>query len=46
MDSRGWTMGGVILVGVLADQQFNRYREKQRTARARQRGVTARVMDL
>ena len=37
-------MGGVILVGVLADQQFNRYREKQRTARARQdlgRGVTA-----
>ncbi len=29
-------MGGVILVGVLADQQFNRYREKQRTARARQ----------
>ena len=27
-------MGGVILVGVLADQQFNRYREKQRTARA------------
>ncbi|MFD2647195.1 ABC transporter permease [Devosia albogilva] len=37
-------MGGVILVGVLADQQFNRYREKQRTARARQslgRGETA-----
>ncbi len=37
-------MGGVILVGVLADQQFNRYREKQRTARVRQdlgRGVTA-----
>ncbi len=29
-------MGGVILAGVLADQQFNRYREKQRTARARQ----------
>lgn len=37
-------MGGVILIGVLADQQFNRYREKQRTARAKQdpgRGVTA-----
>jgi len=37
-------MGGVILVGVLADQQFNRYREKQRTARTRQdmsRGAAA-----
>lgn len=27
-------MGGVILAGVLADQQFNRYRERQRAARA------------
>lgn len=29
-------MGAVILVGVLADQQFNRYRERQRAARALQ----------
>lgn len=39
-------MGGVILVGVLADQQFNRYRERQRTARALQdlgRNATAHV---
>lgn len=27
-------MGAVILVGVLADQQFNRYRERRRAARA------------
>lgn len=27
-------MGGVILAGVLADQQFNRYRERKRAARA------------
>lgn len=27
-------MGGVILLGVLADQQFARYRQKQRSARA------------
>ena len=27
-------MGAVILLGVLADQQFNRYRERQRAARA------------
>jgi ribose transport system permease protein len=27
-------MGGVILVGVLADQQFNRYRQKRRATRA------------
>lgn len=29
-------MGAVILAGVLADQQFNRYRERQRAARALQ----------
>ena len=27
-------MGGVILAGVLADQQFNRYRERKRAVRA------------
>jgi ribose transport system permease protein len=27
-------MGGVILLGVLADQQFNRYRDRRRAARA------------
>lgn len=27
-------MGGVILAGVIADQQFNRYRERKRAARA------------
>ena len=27
-------MGAVILLGVLADQQFSRYRERQRAARA------------
>jgi hypothetical protein len=30
-------MGAVILIGVLADQQFARYRERQRQAQALRR---------
>jgi ribose transport system permease protein len=34
-------MGGVILAGVLADQQFNRYRERVRTGRTAQKSAPA-----